>query len=152
MRKERGITLVALVITVIIMIILSVIGIRATLGDHGLISMSKEAAVKMRIAEYQEDLTGIGLSLTEPKIFHGLAGRDYLEEFKKKVDASEVFKGKRSADIIEGDEEGEEKLRVVTKEGYVFDVTEEEVKYVGKLGEEGFEPLPEIEEAAIIKN
>ncbi len=150
MRKERGITLVALVITVIIMIILSVIAIRATLGDHGLISMSKEAAEKMRIAEYQEDLTGIGLSLTEPKIFHGLAGRDYLEEFKKKVDASEVFKGKRSTDIIEGDEEGEDKLRVVTKEGYVFDITEEEVKYVGQVGEEGLEPLPDIEVGAII--
>ena len=149
--KEKGITLIALIITIIILIILASIGIRAVIGDHGLFQMTQEAAENMRIAEYREGLVEIGAVLAEKQIFDDLKGRAYLEEFKKKVEESEQFKGMRSAEIIEDTGEGEEKLRIVTKEGYVFDVTEEDVKNVGKVGEgEGFKPLPDIKEGSII--
>lgn len=41
--KEKGITLVALVVTVIIMLILAGIGISAVTGENGLIHMAIEA-------------------------------------------------------------------------------------------------------------
>lgn len=43
MRKERGITLVALVITIIILILLAGITIRLTLGENGILNYTKEA-------------------------------------------------------------------------------------------------------------
>ena len=43
MRERRGITLIALVITVIILIILAVVGINWALGEGGLIDRSKQA-------------------------------------------------------------------------------------------------------------
>ncbi len=43
-RNERGITLVALVLTVVIMIILAAVTINITLGDNGLVQQTKEAA------------------------------------------------------------------------------------------------------------
>ena len=43
-RNERGITLVALVITVVIMIILAAVTINVTLGDGGIVEQTKEAA------------------------------------------------------------------------------------------------------------
>ena len=43
-RNERGITLVALVITVVIMIILAAVTINVTLGDEGIVEQTKEAA------------------------------------------------------------------------------------------------------------
>ncbi len=150
MRKEKGITLIALIITIIILIILSAITINSTVGEHGLIDVATEAAVRTRIAEYQENLDQIGIMVIADNIHKNLTGKEYLEEFKKKVEESEVFKDRKSADII-GKEEGEEedKLRIVTKEGYVFDVTEKETKYVGSLGDKGFEPLPEIKQGSL---
>ena len=44
MRKERGITLVALVITVIVMLILAGVAISALSGQEGLFSKTKDAA------------------------------------------------------------------------------------------------------------
>ena len=43
-RNERGITLVALVITVVIMIILAAVTINVTLGDNGIVEQTREAA------------------------------------------------------------------------------------------------------------
>lgn len=43
MRKEKGITLVALVVTIIILILLAGITIRLTLGENGILNYSKEA-------------------------------------------------------------------------------------------------------------
>ena len=44
MRKERGITLVALVITVIVMLILAGVAISALAGQEGLFAKTKDAA------------------------------------------------------------------------------------------------------------
>ncbi len=150
MKKERGITLVALIITIIILVILSAVTIQNTIGEHGLIDMATGSAVRSRIAEYKDGLDLIGIEIMTENAPNNLTGREYLEEFKKKVDESELFKDKRSAEII-GAEEGEteEKLRVVTKEGFVYDVTEKEIKYVGSVGEEGFTPLPDLKDPNI---
>ena len=148
MRKEKGITLIALIITIIILIILSAVTINSIVGEDSLINMATEALVRTQIAEYQEELDQIGMMTTADNVFNKLTEKEYLEEFKKKVEESEVFKDKKSAEIME--EEGEKaKLRIVTKEGYVFDVTDKERKYVGKIGDTGFEPLPEIKEGSI---
>ena len=154
MRKERGITLVALIVTIIILIILSMIAINSIIGEHGLINMAMEGTVRTRIAEYEDGLYQIGVDIMAEHIngyqYDKPKGRAYLEEFQEKVNTSEMFKDKKSAEIL-GKEEGEdeEKLRIVTREGYVFDVTENGAKYVGMIGEEGFEPLPEMKEGSI---
>lgn len=43
MRKEKGITLVALVVTIIVLILLAGITIRLTLGENGILNYAKEA-------------------------------------------------------------------------------------------------------------
>ncbi len=149
-KEERGITLVALIITIIILIILAAIGIRTVIGDHGLFQMAQDAAEKTRIEGYREELVEIGAVLAEDQVFDDLKGREYLEKFQEKVEESEKFKNKRSSDIMEGEDGEEEKLRIVTQEGYVFDVTEDEVIYVGKMGEKGLEPLPNIQDESIV--
>ena len=53
--KERGITLIALVITIIILIILATIAIRGAVGDNGLVGWAKEARDKTKQGEEDED-------------------------------------------------------------------------------------------------
>ena len=55
-RNERGITLIALVITIIVLIILAGVGINAIMGEDGLISRAKRVKEEQKIAEITDKL------------------------------------------------------------------------------------------------
>ena len=55
-KENRGITLIALVITIVIIIILSAIAINLTFGENGLITKAQQAAEMTAIAQVQEQL------------------------------------------------------------------------------------------------
>ena len=79
MKKEKGITLVALIVTIIILIILTAVTINNTLGENGLIDMATEALVRTQIAEYQEELDQIGMITTADNVFNKITEKEYLE-------------------------------------------------------------------------
>ena len=54
--KNRGITLIALIITIIVMLILTGVTLSITLGDNGLVNKAKEAALQMEIEQDREEL------------------------------------------------------------------------------------------------
>ena len=54
--KENGITLIALVITIIILIILAGVSINLILGENGLIEKAKETAIITTFTNYKEEL------------------------------------------------------------------------------------------------
>ena len=55
--KNRGITLSALVITIVIVLILSAVAIGALAGDNGLIKRAQNAAERANIATAQEAIS-----------------------------------------------------------------------------------------------
>ena len=55
MRKEKGITLVALVVTIIVLIILVGISINLVLGDNGIITIAKRAKENIELAKIEEE-------------------------------------------------------------------------------------------------
>ena len=55
-KKERGITLVSLVITIVILIILAAVAISIALGEDGIISRVKQASLMNKKATYVEDI------------------------------------------------------------------------------------------------
>ena len=55
MRKQRGISLVALVVTIVVLIILAGISISLLLGDNGIITKAKMAKENMEIAKVEEE-------------------------------------------------------------------------------------------------
>ena len=57
MRNQKGITLVALVVTIIVLIILSGISINLLLGKNGLITKAQEAKKQQKIAEIKEKIS-----------------------------------------------------------------------------------------------
>lgn len=54
MRKSRGITLIVLVVTIVVLLILAGITINTVVGDKGLISRASDAKVQMEIANEKE--------------------------------------------------------------------------------------------------
>ena len=57
LKKEKGITLIALVITIVILIILATIAIRGAFEDNGLVGWAKEAKDRTEQGEVKEDQT-----------------------------------------------------------------------------------------------
>ena len=54
MRSKRGITLVSLVVTIIILIILAGVSINLTLGENGIVTMAKKARENIELAQVDE--------------------------------------------------------------------------------------------------
>ena len=59
--NHQGITLIALVITIIIMLILAGISLNATIGDNGIISKAREAKFKQALSSYKEQADAYAL-------------------------------------------------------------------------------------------
>ena len=55
MKKENGITLVALVVTIVVLIILAGISINLLLGDNGIITIAKRAKENTELAKIEEE-------------------------------------------------------------------------------------------------
>ena len=55
MKKEQAITLIALVVTIIVLIILAGVSINLVLGENGIITMAKKAKENMEIAQTKEE-------------------------------------------------------------------------------------------------
>ena len=55
MRNQRGVTLVALVVTIIVLIILAGISINLILGDNGIITIAKRAKENTELARIEEE-------------------------------------------------------------------------------------------------
>ena len=56
-KKERGITLIALVVTIIVLIILAGISINLIFGTNGIINKAKDAKIKTEIASIKEEIS-----------------------------------------------------------------------------------------------
>ena len=61
-KNDSGITLVALVVSIIVMLVLAGVSINATIGDNGIVTRAQEAALKQKTAE---DLENLNLELAK---------------------------------------------------------------------------------------
>ena len=68
-KKEKGITLVALVVTIVVLLILAGVSINLVLGENGLINKAKEA--KIRTMEEQENTLN-GMNSLSDEIEHAI--------------------------------------------------------------------------------
>ncbi len=82
MKREKGITLVALVVTIIVLIILAGISINLILGDNGIITIAKKAKENVEIAklEEQKELNELYMQIDKEQNSAG-GNNDEIEEF-----------------------------------------------------------------------
>ena len=98
MKKTCGITLIALVVTIIVLLILAGISITALFGENGIIAIAKNAKIKMAQAEKEEE---VRLAITS------LLLRNGYDESKVTVSAvvekvKENYKDQKSKNSISG--------------------------------------------------
>ena len=127
-RRVTGVTLIALIITIIIMLILLGVTINIAL-DGGLFSTAKEAVKQTQIKAYQEELDLIRPNVEMKRYAEGLTSKEYMDYYEEEIKKDNVFK---DSTVTRKDENT---TVVVTSEGYVFEITEEETKYIGQQDE-----------------
>ena len=84
-KNENGITLIALVVTIVILIILATISINLILGDGGLVSRSQKSGEEYKISGAREklDIT-LGDAQIEKRINKKYNQNEFLDEFIRK--------------------------------------------------------------------
>lgn len=89
LRREKGITLVALVVTIIVLLILAAVSINLILGENGIITRSKEAREKTNYNSAKEDVEMACLEAMQEQNLDYLGEKtiaQYVEEILKKKD------------------------------------------------------------------
>ena len=94
-KKERGITLVALIITVVVMLILAGVAISAIVGGEGLFSKVREAVGIYQNAQQkeQEELSNLINEIENYDTIYIYTKED-LEKFRDSVDNGNTYEGK----------------------------------------------------------
>ena len=125
-KKKRGITLISLLVTIILLLILAGVSITMLTGENGLLLTAQRAKIKSQKADYRETIElskveeGINKNLNRTKkeklegIYNILRNG---EKFKKDVDDN-----KASMELIDNDEL-EPRIVIITKEGWKYTVT-----------------------------
>lgn len=126
-KKERGITLIALVVTIIVLIILAGVSINLLFGNYGVVTKAKEAKNKMEAAQYEEELKMCVLELQADAVTNGT---DFSMETIRKNLVEKVKKVENTTDIEFPIKESETKPEGIYK-GYEFYIDEKYVVHVG---------------------
>ena len=121
--NQQGITLIALVITIIVLLILAAVTISTVFGENGLLKSIEIAREKTEIAEYKEDLNQ---KLLEAKINVLVDDSKVLEETRKIILRDKKYDGAVVSEVENN------KFTVITKEGYKFEVTPDGAEYIEK--------------------
>lgn len=129
MRGIKGITLIALVITIIVLLILAGISISTLTGENGILVKSKTAKEESKKAEYEETLKLIGLGLKPDKTLENWDNQKYLTFYQEAIKENEIFLDAKEIKLIQNDEELT--IQIVTREEWVYFVTENNITYVG---------------------
>ena len=115
MKKNSGITLIALVITIVVLLILAGISISAVLGKNGILDKAKEAKYLTKLREYEERVTLIVASEKTLKVTENKEEK-LINLVYNKLDEQEWV---GLVEIKEQDDELEEnEIKVITTDNY----------------------------------
>ena len=113
------------ILNIIVLLILAGISIATLTGNNGLLSKATSAKEETKKAEYKESLELIGAGLQIDKRRENWSTKEFMEKYKGAIENDKKFKDS----LVE---EENNKIKVTTKEGYVFHVEEEKVEFGGK--------------------
>lgn len=144
MKKERnqGITLIALVVTIVVLILLAVVSMNSILGNEGLFSRANQSKITQENAEVEDRIKLIYLKYIADKndpeigaatsLMEFLVGKNIVDASSGKLDITKLLE-RNETDTGKGQVEGDTK-----KDVYIMEKVGEKyiIKYYNKAGEE----------------
>ena len=124
--NNNGITLIALVLTIVVLIILASITINIVIGKNGIIERGKQAKEQTIISQYKEKIEMIKIDVRLKYKSIEITLENLKNEFES--DGQKYW-----VNIVEQVlDSGIEKIKLTTRDGYVFYITENTTEYRGK--------------------
>lgn len=122
LRSQRGITLIALVITIIVLLILAGVTIATLIGENGILTQAEKAKVQTEKAAIKERIEVESIALTNDRNLNTKTDKEILELLKNNLD-------------IDGAEYliSSKFMVITTKEGYIFTVLYDGTVLEGRL-------------------
>ena len=114
LRNKNGITLIALVITIIVLLILAGVSIAMLTGDNGIIKRAENAAETSKIEEMREKL-----EMAKMAVFVDGQGKYDSEKYWDRIEDEGIIVDK-ATDILDN---GNGTYKVTTTPGYMFLIT-----------------------------
>ena len=111
---DEGITLIALVVTIVVLLILSGITIRLVFGSNGVINKAQDANENTQIAKVREQLE----LAKGPEYIEG-NGKYNPDSYFERIQAEGII-GNKDTDVIDN---GDGTYEVTTTPGYIFKIT-----------------------------
>lgn len=130
-KKQRGITIIALTITIIVLLIFAGVSVALITGDNDLIGKSQESKRETEIMQYQEKLEI--LKQLEATNNYTADVDQFMANYVEVVEKDAMFKENKGITP----DSNKKLVTVITKEGYEFEVTMDDVIYVGDKSEGG---------------
>lgn len=124
-KNKNAITLISLIITIVILIILAGVSINLLLGEDGIIERAKKSKEETLIAQYKEQIEIIKAE-TVLKNDNEIT----LEKLKDAFDDETQKDWINNTEIIT--DNGIDKIKLTTNDGYIFYITEKVTEYKGK--------------------
>ncbi len=147
MKREKGITLIALVVTIIVLIILASISIGTLTGKNGIIGQSKDAKEQTEIAE-EKEVVSLAATKAAGVDRYGNVTKDNLEkeldELAGEGKTTVTGNGPFTVTFVES-----ERKYVVEADGQIFDENEivaetekKAIKFLVNSGDDGYVVIP----------
>lgn len=115
--RNKGITLIALVITIIVLLILAGITISLTFGEHGILNMSKQARIKTEEESAREKLEMLLLNMQAEKQTNPIYNKD--EYLTAKIEEQDMI-------IMDGN--------IILVNGWIFEINRDVPEVSENLG------------------
>ncbi len=125
LKSEKAITLIALVVTIVVLIILAGVAINVTLGENGIINRSQYAKEQNIIEQYREKI-----ELVKFETILKYNNNIVLENLKNEFESDTQKLWINAVTVIV--DNGIEKIKLTTKDGYIFYVTGNTTEYKEK--------------------
>lgn len=127
-KRSRGITLIALVITIIVLLILAGVSISMLTGENGILDRTTKTVDETIKGDYEETLKLIGAGIHSDKIVENLSNKKYMDRYENEIRKNDKFK--EPAKVTRKDDET---IIVITKEKLTYRITAEKVESIGKM-------------------
>ena len=130
-KQENGITLIALVVTIVVMLILAGITIQTAIGDGGIINLANEAKEQQIIASYKDRIGIVGVNWS---LNRALDDSVTVDDLWQDMQDAKIINNKET-DVEKVDENGN--YIITVPEGYKFQIhineyDDLEIDYIGK--------------------
>ena len=122
-KEERGITLITLVVTIVVLLILAGITISLVFGSNGVIQKAQDSKEQTEIGEMREKL-----EMAKVPVYADGNGSYKVQDYWNRIE-SEGLIADKTVDIIDN---GDGTYEVTTTPGYVFEITVEPNKEIAE--------------------